>query len=392
MPDLVDATGLQVATLEEIRALTAADIRGAPEFGPDADLGGDSGLAQLIDPVLFRLDETRQLLLAIHGATDADNAQGVQADSVAGLSGVIRETATPSAGTSTLAGTPTTVIPAGSIVKLPNVDGSDATLDAEATIGGGGTVDAEFTASANGPIVYPDGVALTIVTPVAGWTSATVNEPVQGAWSLGRNIETDTELLVRRNRSLQLGGNATAQAVAAAIEQLPDVDFAVAINNTALLPDVYGVPGKAMRLIVWPTTAEAERIALVQHAIWPGGIESEGAIEVQVTTIKQQSISYYHSYPDEIDIWVIVNLTAGLGYGGDQAVEDAVLAYASALIRPGTDVDPVDIICQIKADVAGVINPQVLVGLSNPPTLSAVIPIALTEIAIFDAARIAVNS
>lgn len=392
MSDVVDEFGLQVATLDELRAKNAADVRAAPEFSPDADVAPDTVLGSVFEPLNAQLDDVRQLLRSVADAGDPDNAEGVWLDSVSALSGVNREDAAKSQGTVRCSGDPFTVLPAGSRVKLPTIDGTDAELLAEATMDGFGSVDAAFRALNAGPINYPHNTGLTIVTPVSGWTLAFVYEPITLGFSRGRDIELDGDMRIRRGTSLSIGGNATFSAVGAAVQQLPDVDYAVAVENDTLLPDAKGIPGKAMRVIVHPSTVDGQRIINTMYATWPGGIKSDGSNRFTVLTSKNQEKEFGFDFATEVEIWVIVDLAAQPGYGGDAAVEAAVLAFAADSINVGTDIDPAAISCRIVRDVAGAGNPKVKIGKADPPTLSNIIPIDVDEIALFDAARITVNS
>lgn len=391
MPDVIDATGLQVASLDELREITRDDIRASSEFGADADVGSDTAMAQIVDPILFRLSESREILRSIHDAVDPDNAEGVQADSVAALSGIGREPATRSRGTAELAGTPTTVITAGSIVKLPNVDGSNATLDEEVVIGGGGTVDGEFTAVETGPINYPDTTVLTIVTPIGGWTGATVNEPVTGGFSLGRNIELDGAMKIRRNASQSAGGNATVLAIAAQLAQLTDVEHAVVLENTTGAVDAKGLPPNSLRPIVHPSTVDLEDVGAVLYATWPGGTTPDGTIAILVTNVKGQEFTFKASFATEREVWVTVDVTAGVNYGGDDAVKAAMLVYFDNL-SPADDVDPGDIICAIKDNVDDVLDPKIKLGFAAFPTNEDLLAIDVDEIATGDLVRFVVNS
>lgn len=391
MPDVVDATGLQVATLDELREQTRDDIRASPQFSTDADVGPDTVLAQIIDPVLFRLSESRELLRSGHDATDPDNAEGVQLDSVNALTGHGREPATRSRGTAELGGTATTVITAGSIIKLPNVDGSNATLDEEVEIGVGGTVDGQFTAVETGAINYPDTTLLTIVTPIGGWTSATVKEPVSGGFSLGRDIETDGAYKIRRNASLSAGGNATALAIAAQLAQLTDVLHAVVLENTTGSVDAKGLPPNSMRPVIWPGTVDTDALGALLYATWAGGTTPDGAISLLVTNSKGQEFTFKYSVATDRDVWIIVDLTPAPDYGGDAAVTAAIVTYGDSL-RPSDDVDPADIICAIKDNVAGVLDPKVRLDFSAFPVPDDLLPVDVDEIAIISAPNITINS
>jgi len=80
---------------------------------------------------------------------------------------------------------------------------------------------------------------------------------------------------------------------------------------------------------------------------------------------------------------VIVELTQLVGYGGDAAVKKAVTDFGSDSINVGTDVEPAELICRIKDDVGGVGNPEVKIGLTDPPTLPDTIVIDVDAIATF---------
>jgi hypothetical protein len=392
VPDVVDEFGLQVASLDELRELTRDDIRASPQFSSDADVGPDTVLAQIVDPVLFRLDDSRQLLRSAYDATDPDNAEGVQADSVSALSGIQREPATESRGTVELAGTPLTVIPAGHLVKLPNIDGSNAELLEEVTIGDpSGVVDGEYQAVANGPINYPDTTVLTIVTAIGGLTSATVNEPISGGFSLGRDIETDGAMKIRRNASLSAGGNATVLSIAAQIAQLTDVQHAVVLENTTGSVDAKGLPPNSMRPVIWPGTVDTEQLGGILYATWPGGTTPDGAISILVTNVKGQEFIFKYSVATGRNVWIIIDLTPAPDYGGDIAVREAVVTWGSALL-PGDDVDPGDIICAIKDNVAGVIDPKIRLGFAAAPTNEDLLPVDVDEIALIGSGRTTVNS
>lgn len=68
-----------------------------------------------------------------------------------------------------------------------------------------------FENQENGPIAVPTQTLTEIVTPLAGWASLTNTDP--GA--LGRFVETDAELRLRRLLSLRLLGRGTVEAIRA---------------------------------------------------------------------------------------------------------------------------------------------------------------------------------
>lgn len=85
-----------------------------------------------------------------------------------------------------------------------------------------------------GPIAAPANSLTQILTPIAGWTS--INNPTAGV--LGRFVETDAELRLRRIRSIRLAGNATVEAIRARILQnVPGVTSALVFENVNMIQD-----------------------------------------------------------------------------------------------------------------------------------------------------------
>lgn len=391
MPYAVTATGATVKDFDEIVADIKDAIRASPEFPEDVNL--DEGpLADLINAHAEELAAIGEAELSILATFSSDNAEGVQQDDLYGVNGVVREAASRSTGTVTLGGTPTTPIPAGSKVRLPTIEGSDATIASATVIGGGGTVDAEFTADATGPIPYPDAVALQIVTPVAGWDTAVVNEPIQGAWALGSDEELDSAYRLREAISKATTSEGTNTGIAAAVRELPSVQFAILISNNSLSTDALGIPGKASRLVVYPSSADGDAIAAEMFKRWGLGPKSDGAIVKNVTDSEGNVYEMRYSIATEILLYVEVEVEAkGADYGGDTAVKDAVEAFGPIALNVGTDVDPVSIACYVQETVPGVIRPVCKIGIAPSPTSLDVFPVPLDSIALLDAARVTVT-
>lgn len=126
----------------------------------------------------------------------------------AALKDVIRLGATPAGGSITLTGPPATLIPGGT--SLVRGDGVKYALNADATIGGGGTVSAAVTAvvaaaAGNAPI----GTVLTLGTGIPGVQS---NAPTSTALTGGSDAEGDDSLRSRMLAAFAAppqGGNET---------------------------------------------------------------------------------------------------------------------------------------------------------------------------------------
>jgi len=387
----LDASGLTVKRLDEIRTEIGDDIQASPEFGVDTNIGPDSIVGQVIEAVAVPLADNWDLLQVIYDSWDRDTAEGVQLDNLVGLTGVVREPASAS----TIerlewAGVPATLVPAGTIARVPG--GAQFASDADATIGGGGTVEVTATATATGPLEAAIGAVDTIVTAVVGLTGV---DNLTAAIP-GTDIENDPELRLRTEASFAIGGHATDQAIRARLEQIDDIQAAVVISNRALATDSEGIPGKAFRSVIWPSglpTVKEQEIALAIFDEQPAGIFADGTEAFTVTDSKGYSQPVAFSYATGVLMWVEIDVTAGSGYQGDAAVDAAILAYGLTL-SIGDNGNPTDLACYVNDNVNGVDHMVIRMQRDAPPGGGDTVPVVITftEIALFDSARNTVTS
>jgi len=93
------------------------------------------------------------------------------------------------------------------------------------------TTPVEFLAQEFGPIPAPANTMTEILTSIAGWVSVT--NPVDG--SLGRDVETDSELRIRRRNSILLVGAGTVESIRARIlQQVAGVTSAFVYENKTM--------------------------------------------------------------------------------------------------------------------------------------------------------------
>jgi hypothetical protein len=386
------AAGLIVKRIDEIRTDLREAILASSQFGAGTNVGDDSAIGQILDAIATQLGELHELLQAVYDSFNVDNAEGTALDNLAGLSGVIREAATFSTAVLTLGGTPATVIPAGSQAQVPETTKYFA-LDEDATIGGGGTVDAQATATSSGPVEAAAGSITEITTPVSGWDTVTNAADA----TLGEDEETDSEYRERLSASFSIGGTSTDHAIRARVEQLADVSAAVCISNRSLVTDANGIPGTAFRVVVWPDTADGPTIA---EEIWgpagmPAGIYSDGDEEYSVTDAQGYAQIVRFSFATELEIYWDITVTSNADYpaDGDDLVEAAVLAYGNGL-SVNEDVLPIGAINEIYDNVPGVDHLVVLVAAGAPPGGGDTDPVdvGLTQISDHDSTRITVTS
>lgn len=381
--------GLEALTLAELRDQGRTEARAA--FGDGTQLGPDSVLGQIIDLFATIAADAYGILQAVYNSQNPDAAEGVNLDNNAALVGVYREPARPSRVTIKATGTPATIIPAGSIFRVPN--GPRFTTDDPATIGGGGDVDIAASSEETGPIEALAGTITEIVTVIAGLASVT--NPADAI--VGRDVETDEELRVRRLESLSATGQATDPAIKAALLALAIVDQCVVVSNRSLVTDSFGIPPKAFRAVVYPDPGVFPLDAEIFETLFnvsPAGIYVDGARIGLVTDSQGYSQTMRYSVASELNTWVTATLTTGADYpiDGDDQVADAIEAYANAL-GVGERFSILLATCAV-AEVPGVLTAVITAKVGAPPGPSDDVDIVPTiiEIVVVDPVNISVVS
>lgn len=204
----------------------------------------------------------------------------------------------------------------------------------------------DFEALDTGPILAPALTLNNIETTANGWLS--VINPL--AATLGRDVETDTELRLRSSESLQIAGDATAGAILSQVANLPGVTAAeIFVNRTS--QEVDGRPLKSFEIVVigGDNTAIAQTI-LDTEAV---GIEAVGTSSEFVPDSQGVFVESFFSRPDPVWVHLIVEYT--LHGEEDFPVNGEGLMIEAALIvgeswRIGGDVLPM----RLRAPMASI--------------------------------------
>lgn len=277
-------------------------------------------------------------------------------------------------------------------VTLNTLSSAQTVTVTETTRGGFGVAIA-FQCEDFGPIAATAYSLTVIETPVSGVDSVlNYEDAVQG-----RNVETDAELRLRRAANVQRRGTATINGIRSALlNDVAGVTVALVVENATSSVDSDGRPPKSIEAIV--EGGDDQEIADMLFATKPAGIETFGNVSKTVVASDGVSHTVKFSRPTLVPIFIIVNVTKntnpdeGQVYptDGDDQVIAALVEYGQNYTR-GEDVVTSRLFTPINT-VPGVVGIEVLIGLTDPPTLSANIPIAFNEVAEFLEANIEVNS
>lgn len=246
-----------------------------------------------------------------------------------------------------------------------------------------------------GQIAAQSNSITSIDTPVSGLVSVTNLTSLV----VGRSVETDDELRIRRNRRATQVGKATPEAIARALESLQGVSDAFVIENRTLTTDVDGRPPKSYEAVV--VGGEVTDIA---KSIWdtgPAGIATYGNITQIVDDSNGDSHSISFSRPENVYITFEVDYSIYdeeiFPSNGVQAIREAVINYGNSSRRIGEDVIPQRFFGEIYRTVSGIENLEIRIGGSDSPSIppvsivNATLPINARQLADFSIERTTVT-
>jgi len=186
---------------------------------------------------------------------------------------------------------------------------------------------APFQTLVSGPIEVAIGTLTEIETPVSGLTSCTNFV----AETTGRDIETDSELRIRRAASLTIIGAATVPAIQARILQEVDgVTACLVTENDTMVADDDGIPAKSFECVV-----EGGDLDDIAKKIWelkPAGIATYGTVFPArvITDIDGNSHTINFSRPTPVvitvDLHYGLNTEETFPAGGEDAIKAAIKA------------------------------------------------------------------
>lgn len=415
------STGFAKKSVSDILAELDAELKA--EIDPNLDTTPTSLLGQLLGVFSAAVGDEWDVLEGVYSSNYPDTADGASFDGVASITGALRLEATESAATLVVTGDDATALTIGRQARVPNggtfqtlagvtinlatawaittayavgdIRSNDAPLNiyvctiAGTSAGAGGPtgegtaiVDGGVTwrflgdgegfntvateATATGPIVGQAFTIAEIVTPVGGWASVTNQLDAEP----GTNIETDAAFRLRREQLIRVTGKGTLEAIRSAVLATSGVTEALVFENTTLLVDSDGIPGKAFEVVVLGGTDVD--IAQTIFDTKPIGIQAFGT-DISELVVDSQGNSHLieGSRADPIEMFVDVTVVVDGNYplDGDAQVAQAVADLGDTL-RIGGNVIYERMNCA-PFEVSGVVDISVFVLDKQPVTVTS---------------------
>jgi uncharacterized phage protein gp47/JayE len=297
----INTTGIHVPAFQDILTYFTAGYQAI--YGADVYLGNDSQDGELISLLATSYNDANTMALAAYNSFSPVTAQGIGLSSVVKINGITRLVPTNSTADITVIGV------AGTI--LQNAVVSDGTYRWDlpfTTIPGGGSIVITATCETIGAITGPAGTITQIVTPTAGWQSATN----LGDATLGQPVETDTALTKRQTVSTMLPSVTVLDGIVGAVAKITGVLQVQPYENDAAFTDSNGLPSHTIALVVdgGDAVAIANTIAMKKT---PGsgtyGTTSEIVIDQNGV---QHTVGFFR--PTAVTITVVINIHNLTGY------------------------------------------------------------------------------
>lgn len=243
-----------------------------------------------------------------------------------------------------------------------------------------------MTAQSTGPVLAIARTLTVIDTPVAGLAST---KNIIDA-TIGRNTETDLELRIRRQQTLQLAGAGTVEAIRSQLLALTGVTAVIVFENTSDV-EIDGRPPHSFEAVVQGGVDQE-----IADAIWeskPAGIQSFGNQSDNVTDSQGVVRVINWSRPTTLPIYLTVDLTTDptlFPVNGQTLAQQALIARGDSFGIGKTVIVYPTLISALE-DIPGITDVVMKIGLAPSPTLDNNIPIDANEIADFDTSRTTVN-
>lgn len=301
---------------EELEKTLKSEVDPYLHFGP----GSVAGV--LVGIIANQSRQVWEALAGLYHSLQPDTASGRALDALCSLTGTYRRKASFSRAKAKLTLDAHTSLKAGARIKTIAGDFFQTTADVTNNSSGPSQCEVELLAEVTGPKLTYAGSKTTIMTPVAGWSSASVSNTTY----IGRNDETDEELRVRRIAELRSLGASTLDAMRSRLLHIDGVE-AVHIKEGEHTFEVIVKGGEE---------------SVIARTIWvakPLGTKSEGSIVRTVTDDFKQDRIVKFSRPKLIQLSLHVNLKVKKKLD-DPSIKTALTEFSRKHFKLGTEIYP----------------------------------------------------
>lgn len=380
MSDILDSNGLTLKSLNDIVSEMETGLKSI--YGSDISVSSDSPDGQLIRIFAQACTDLREVIQDVYTSMDPDQAQGTVLDQRVAINGIERN-----GGTFTVVPVDITVDRSVSLIGLDSSSesivlpegvytikdnaGTQFCLVASTTITAG-THSLSFRAAEIGAVSVSVGTITTAVTTIAGVTD--INN-ASNPTVYGTDEESDTELRLRRSKSIARSSAGYLDSINSAIVAVDGVTDAKIFENSTDVTDADGTTAHSIWAVI--EGGETDDIGQALYSSKPAGCGMRGAVSEVITRPSGQTITMNFDRPDPEDLYLRLTL-AFIGGGtvdtayvkqqivenvlytiGEQASTDTIVCFLKNMDSKYRITDPgVSLDGSTWADVVSVSAPQ----------------------------------
>jgi uncharacterized phage protein gp47/JayE len=316
--------GIQVQTFQEIYDELAAGYRVI--YGEDINLEPNSPDGQRVAIEAQLVLDSQSFGALEYNQRDPDFALGQSLNSIIKLSGITRRPATRSQVDVTVVTDRPLTLPVDYTVE-DDLGQSWSTLAARTLIAGTTTVTV-FAVNFGAIAADPD----TIVNPVTVVIGVqSVTNPASA--TVGIDEETDQDLRVRRNRSLETPQSSSTGRMFTALASVPNVTGVAVYENDTPTTDANGIPGHSLFVVVEGGAVSAIVETMTKNKTGGKGMVGSvtGTFSEPVTRPNGATFTIVHSmtFDRPVDVPVLVRLDATRKDAANP-VDEALISQAIA--------------------------------------------------------------
>ena len=244
----------------------------------------------------------------------------------------------------------------------------------------------ELRAVNAGAVAANAGSLTVIETVISGWDSFTNEEDAE----VGKEIETDAELRLRREKTLAFPGACTVEAIRSKLLDIDEVEAAIVYDNFTEEYDSDGRSPKSLECVV--LGGENQDIFDTIWSTKPASIRLIGDVVGTITDSQGFVREIKFSRPTEVTVYLEIDLVTNDNFpsDGEDTIVEKIIAYAKENFSIGDTVITTMLYCPIH-EVEGIEDVTLRIGITASPTTDDNIEIEADEISEFDSGRITIT-
>lgn len=317
---MLDKTGFKRMRYSDLLEQMEAQARA--KYGETVNTSALSPLGMILRIFAFFLSYVWQGVEQVYYAAYRDTAVGISLDRIAPQVGIKRFQEQFAFGEIAIEGTPGYTLMEGTAVGTSK--GKYFLLNEDLMLDDSGKGNVGITAQETGTGWNVSSDMITILlNPDANILHVSNPKPTTG----GRERETDEEFRVRFQQSVAGGGAASVDALRGTLLRLPSVRAVAVIENTSLLTDSAGRPGKSFQCYV--LGGDEHEIADAIFRTKAAGVEAHGELVREVIDIAGYKRKVKFSRAEEVftSVQVKIKRTSQYSADGDEKVASEIMQY-----------------------------------------------------------------